>query len=74
MGTWGHQLIYGKDACGGRSMLIAGTIICGGGPVVIPLLRGYTVDPGWVSGREFERCSELYDSRYSCMVPALTHR
>ena len=30
-------------------MLIAGTIICGGGPVVIPLLRGYTVDPGWVS-------------------------
>lgn len=31
------------------SMLIAGTIICGGGPVVIPLLRGYTVDPGWVS-------------------------
>jgi chromate transport protein ChrA len=37
---------------GGYSMLIAGTIICGGGPVVIPLLRGYTVDPGWVSEQE----------------------
>ena len=35
------------------SMLIAGTIICGGGPVVIPLLRGYTVDPGWVNSRDF---------------------
>ena len=34
-------------------MLIAGTIICGGGPVVIPLLRGYTVDPGWVNSRDF---------------------
>ena len=27
-------------------MIIAGTIIFGGGPVVIPLLRGYTVDNG----------------------------
>jgi hypothetical protein len=27
-------------------MMIAGVIIFGGGPVVIPLLRGYTVDPG----------------------------
>ncbi|KAG7530443.1 hypothetical protein FFLO_05042 [Filobasidium floriforme] len=35
------------------NMLIAGTIICGGGPVVIPLLRGYTVDPGWVNSRDF---------------------
>lgn len=25
----------------------------GGGPVVVPLLRGYTVDPGWVSGQQF---------------------
>ena len=28
------------------NMLIAGVIIFGGGPVVIPLLRGYTVDNG----------------------------
>ncbi|KDN53516.1 hypothetical protein K437DRAFT_271448 [Tilletiaria anomala UBC 951] len=35
------------------NMLVAGTIICGGGPVVIPLLRGYVVDPGWVSSRDF---------------------
>jgi hypothetical protein len=28
------------------NMIIAGTIIFGGGPVVIPLLRGYTVDNG----------------------------
>ncbi|KAL4867843.1 hypothetical protein BDV12DRAFT_209558 [Aspergillus spectabilis] len=32
---------------------LAGTIIFGGGPVVIPLLRSYVVDPGWVSGRDF---------------------
>lgn len=28
------------------NMIIAGIIIFGGGPVVIPLLRGYTVDNG----------------------------
>jgi len=27
-------------------MIIAGIIIFGGGPVVVPLLRGYTVDNG----------------------------
>ncbi len=31
------------------NMIIAGLIIFGGGPVVIPLLKGYTVDNGWVS-------------------------
>lgn len=34
-------------------MIIAGTIIFGGGPVVIPLLRDYVVVPGWVSSRDF---------------------
>ena len=34
-------------------MYLAGTIIFGGGPVVIPLLRSYVVGPGWVSGRDF---------------------
>jgi chromate transport protein ChrA len=34
-------------------MYLAGTIIFGGGPVVIPLLRSYVVDPGWVSSRNF---------------------
>ncbi|MBE3043412.1 chromate transporter [Candidatus Bathyarchaeota archaeon] len=32
---------------------LAGTIIFGGGPVVIPLLREYVVDEGWVSPRDF---------------------
>ncbi|RUS32192.1 hypothetical protein BC938DRAFT_476076 [Jimgerdemannia flammicorona] len=32
---------------------VVGSIIFGGGPVVIPLLRGYTVDPGWLTEREF---------------------
>ncbi|RUP44362.1 putative chromate ion transporter [Jimgerdemannia flammicorona] len=32
---------------------IVGSIIFGGGPVVIPLLRGYTVPPGWLTDREF---------------------
>jgi len=31
----------------------SGTIIFGGGPVVIPLLREYIVTPGWVSSRDF---------------------
>ncbi|PKY01765.1 putative chromate ion transporter [Aspergillus campestris IBT 28561] len=35
------------------NMYLAGTVIFGGGPVVIPLLRTYVVDPGWVSGRNF---------------------
>lgn len=34
-------------------MYLAGTIIFGGGPVVIPLLRSYVVGPGWVSSRDF---------------------
>ncbi|KAF2198291.1 chromate ion transporter-like protein [Delitschia confertaspora ATCC 74209] len=35
------------------NIYLAGTIIFGGGPVVIPLLRSYVVDPGWVSPRDF---------------------
>ncbi|KAL8849045.1 MAG: hypothetical protein Q9221_005943 [Calogaya cf. arnoldii] len=35
------------------SLYLAGTIIFGGGPVVIPLLREYMVSPGWVSPRDF---------------------
>ncbi|KAL3459347.1 chromate transporter-domain-containing protein [Aspergillus heterothallicus] len=35
------------------NMHLAGTVIFGGGPVVIPLLRSYVVDPGWVSSRDF---------------------
>ncbi|KAF2461572.1 chromate ion transporter [Lineolata rhizophorae] len=35
------------------NMYLAGTIIFGGGPVVIPLLRSYVVEPGWVSSRDF---------------------
>ena len=34
-------------------MYLAGTIIFGGGPVVIPLLQEYVVEPGWVSTRNF---------------------
>lgn len=34
-------------------MYLAGTVIFGGGPVVIPLLRSYVVDPGYVSPRDF---------------------
>jgi chromate transport protein ChrA len=36
-----------------NNMFLAGTVIFGGGPVVIPLLRNYVVDPGWVSPRDF---------------------
>ncbi|KAF8063293.1 chromate ion transporter [Lyophyllum atratum] len=36
-----------------KNMFLAGTIIFGGGPVVIPLLRDYVVAPGWVSPRDF---------------------
>ncbi|PVF95992.1 hypothetical protein CPB86DRAFT_787407 [Serendipita vermifera] len=35
------------------NLYLAGTIIFGGGPVVIPLLRDYVVDEGWVSPRDF---------------------
>ena len=35
------------------NLLLAGTIIFGGGPVVIPLLREYVVVEGWVSPRDF---------------------
>lgn len=35
------------------NMYLAGTVIFGGGPVVIPLLREYVVQPGWVSSRDF---------------------
>ncbi|KAH8816381.1 chromate transporter-domain-containing protein [Xylogone sp. PMI_703] len=35
------------------NMFLAGTIIFGGGPVVIPLLREYVVSEGWVSPRNF---------------------
>ncbi|KAK1759118.1 chromate transporter-domain-containing protein [Echria macrotheca] len=35
------------------NMLLAGTIIFGGGPVVIPLLREYIVAEKWVSERDF---------------------
>jgi chromate transport protein ChrA len=35
------------------NMYLAGTIIFGGGPVVIPLLREYVVVEGWVSTRDF---------------------
>lgn len=35
------------------NMFQAGTILFGGGPVVIPLLREYVVEPGWVSPRDF---------------------
>lgn len=35
------------------NILLAGTIIFGGGPVVIPLLSEYVVSEGWVSPRNF---------------------
>jgi chromate transport protein ChrA len=35
------------------NLYLAGTIIFGGGPVVIPLLRDYIVAEGWVSPRDF---------------------
>lgn len=35
------------------NLYLAGTIIFGGGPVVIPLLREYIVDEGWVTPRDF---------------------
>ncbi|KAF5685950.1 chromate transport [Fusarium circinatum] len=35
------------------NLYLAGTIIFGGGPVVIPLLREYVVAEGWVTPRDF---------------------
>ncbi|KAL9635952.1 MAG: hypothetical protein Q9164_003151 [Protoblastenia rupestris] len=35
------------------NLYLAGTIIFGGGPVVIPLLREYVVAENWVSARDF---------------------
>ncbi|CZR69016.1 related to chromate transport protein [Phialocephala subalpina] len=35
------------------NLYLAGTIIFGGGPIVIPLLREYIVAEGWVSPRDF---------------------
>src|SRR3569833_53037 len=35
------------------NMFLAGSIIFGGGPVVIPLLREYVVAEGWVAPRDF---------------------
>ncbi|KAF3203885.1 hypothetical protein TWF106_007601 [Orbilia oligospora] len=35
------------------NMYLAGTLIFGGGSVVIPLLGSYVVDPGWVTSRDF---------------------
>ena len=49
-GIYGGQN-YGFDLF--ANLYLAGTIIFGGGPVVVPLLREYTVAPGWVSSRDF---------------------
>ncbi|KAI0379347.1 chromate transporter-domain-containing protein [Hypomontagnella monticulosa] len=45
----GKTLLYSLFA----NLYLAGTIIFGGGPVVIPLLREYIVTGGWVSPRDF---------------------
>ncbi|KAH7012579.1 chromate transporter [Microdochium trichocladiopsis] len=45
----GKSLLFSLFA----NMYLAGTIIFGGGPVVIPLLREYTVAEGWLSTRDF---------------------
>ncbi|KAI1418618.1 chromate transporter-domain-containing protein [Hypoxylon sp. FL1857] len=44
-----HSVLYDLFA----NLYLAGTIIVGGGPVVIPLLREYIVAEGWVSPRDF---------------------
>lgn len=44
-----NSLLYSLFA----NLYLAGTIIVGGGPVVIPLLREYVVAEGWVSPRDF---------------------
>lgn len=35
------------------NMLLSGIMIFGGGPVVIPLLRQFAVEPGWVQSQDF---------------------
>lgn len=45
----GKPLLYSLFA----NLYLAGTIIFGGGPVVIPLLREYIVAENWVSPRDF---------------------
>eukprot|EP00906_Rhabdomonas_costata_P036796 RCo051583 len=35
------------------NVFIAGSIIFGSGPVVVPLMHAYVVDPGWLSEQEF---------------------
>lgn len=45
----GQPLLYRLFA----NMYLAGTIIFGGGPVVIPLLREFVVAEGWVNARDF---------------------
>ena len=35
------------------NLYLAGTVIYGGGPVLVPLLREYTVAEGWVTPRDF---------------------
>jgi chromate transport protein ChrA len=48
-GTLPHRALFSLFS----NMFLAGTIIFGGGPVVIPLLREYVVYQGWVSPRDF---------------------
>ena len=36
-----------------NNLFLAGTIVFGGGTVIIALLRDYVVEPGWVSPRDF---------------------
>lgn len=49
-GVFRHKaIVYNVFA----NLYLAGTIIFGGGPVVIPLLREYIVNEGWVSPRDF---------------------
>jgi len=36
-----------------NNLFLAGTIVFGGGSVIIALLRDYVVEPGWVSPRDF---------------------
>ncbi|KAI1778367.1 chromate transporter-domain-containing protein [Hypoxylon cercidicola] len=43
-----HSILYNLFA----NLYLAGTIIVGGGPVVIPLLREYVVAEGWMSPRD----------------------
>ncbi|KAF2669995.1 hypothetical protein BT63DRAFT_454173 [Microthyrium microscopicum] len=59
------------------NMYLAGTIIFGGGPVVIPLLREYVVQPGWVDARSkpFQAQTSTSPSNpciYSIFVPGIT--